>query len=232
MRKIFIILAVVLLGAGAQAQQIKAYMAGGFTASQIEGDELKGFDKWGGMFGVGATASLTSDNRWKLGVETDIVSRGAKNMTGNPYSVRIPLKYVDIPVTFYYHDPKGGMTIGAGLTYGRLVQQPHDSVAFGPAFIPDTVALKGFNTNDFLFTIEARFQVWQWIFFSLRYQRSIMPINRMTFMEDAVGSEYDSYTNNCYNSSIQGRVIIQFGDPNEDYRGHKHGKKKSHRRRW
>lgn len=228
MKKYLFILVLLALSANVQAQRIKAYVAGGFTASQIEGDELYGFDKWGGMFGVGAMAPLMPNNRMKFGVEADYALRGAKNVSGNPYNINIPLRYVDIPVTIYYNDPKAGFAFGGGLTYGRLVQQPHDSIAFGPAFVPDTNNLH-FLTNDFLFHMELRFQVWEWFFFSVRYQRSIMPVNRMTFAEEA-GLVTNVYTNDCFNSSVQCRLLFQFGDPRESSKGYR-GKKHHHRRR-
>ncbi|MCQ2296985.1 MAG: porin family protein [Bacteroidales bacterium] len=227
MKRYFVILALLLLATSVQAQRIKAYVAGGFTASHIEGDELYGFHKWGGMFGVGALAPIAPNNRVKFGVEADYTLRGAKNTSGVPYNINLPLQYVDIPLTIYYNDPKAGFAFGAGLTYGRLVQQPHDTISFGPAFIPDTNNLH-FLTNDFLFHMEARFQVWEWIFFSIRYQRSIMPINSMTFTEDAATPP--TYTNDCFNTSVQCRLELQFGDPNESSKGYR-GKKKYHKRR-
>ena len=226
MKKTWILIILIAASLTSEAQRIKAYVAGGFTASQIEGDELYGFDKWGGMFGVGALTPIAPNNRVKFGVEAAYSTRGAKNVTGNPYNITIPLRYVDIPLTLYYNDPKAGCSFGAGFTYGRLVQQPHDTISFGPAFVPDTNNLH-FLTNDFLFHAEARFQVWEWIFFSVRYMRSIMPVNHMTFTEEE-GINYTTYTNKCFNSSVQCRLEIQFGDPTES-KGYK-GKKK-HRRR-
>ena len=49
-----------------QAQRIHAYTFAGGIASQVEGDELKGFNHWGFTGGVGAVADLDDHDMWSL----------------------------------------------------------------------------------------------------------------------------------------------------------------------
>ncbi len=193
------------------AQRIKAYLTAGAAASQIEGDELKGFDKWGFTGGVGAIAHLTKNQRWLAGVEIDYMRRGARNDSGDPYNATITLDYVDVPLTVYYHDPIGGMMIGAGLVYGRLVQQPHGEMAFRDNyFIPDTSNL-AFLKNDLAAALELRFAVWRGLMLSLRYQYSIIAVKKDWQFTECRNSAPDRHwSNNCYNSSAQLRLIWQF----------------------
>ena len=225
MKKIFAIVLLFTCMNIAQAQLIKAYLSGGVTASQIDGDELKGFKKWGGTGGVGAMITLSDNAQWKLGIEANFSQRGARNVSRNPYNIRLNLNYVDIPLMLYFRDPYGGITIGAGLMYGRLVQQPHDTIFYGPAFIPDTSNMS-FLMNDLAFAAELRFKIWKGLSFSLRWHRSLLPIKNWGFTEKG---EY--WTNDCFNSSLSGRLIWQFGDPDDHPRHKAYHKKNYHRHR-
>ena len=223
MKKIFLLLAMCACVNLGHAQVFKAYVSGGFTVSQIEGDEFKGFDKWGGFGGVGAMISVSKNNLWNLGVEINFGQRGTRNSGQIPYNIKLPLNYIEIPLMVYFQDPYGGLIIGAGFQYGRLVQQPHGTIYFGPGFVPDTSGHMLFNMNDVSVAVEGRFRIWKGLYASLRWQRSLMPIKHWTFTE---GSE--TWTNNCYNSALTGRLIWQFGD--NDSRHGRYSKKKHYRR--
>ena len=62
-----------------QAQRIHAYALGGAITSQVEGDELKGFNHWGLTGGVGVIANLDDYDRLSLAIETDYSCRGISN---------------------------------------------------------------------------------------------------------------------------------------------------------
>jgi len=200
-----------------QAQRIHAYVSAGAITSQIEGDELKGFNHWGGTGSVGAIANLDNEGMWALAVETGYSGRGVYNnrhSAVNPYNVNITLHYIDIPLTLLFTDPYGGLRIGVGLVYSRLVQQPHDTISFRPTyFIPDTSDMT-FLKNDLAPAIECRFGVWRNLQFSVRYQYSILPVKKgWTFRE---GDR--SWSNDCYNSAATFRLIWEFGEPGHTHR--------------
>lgn len=201
-------------------QIIRAYPVAGITSAQIEGDELKGFNKWGFTAGVGAMISLSEKDRWQLSLETDYVQRGAyghhsSQQSADAYGLYfLRLDYVDIPVTLYWTDPKGGITLGAGLTYGRLVQQPHGAIRYQPHYlVPDTTDLT-FLHNDFSFHIDMRFPIWRGLYFDVRYQQSIIPIKRdweFTEYHSMNDNDFDRWSNNCYNQTVMVRLLYVFG---------------------
>ena len=131
--KILFLLALIVVNTGIvnaqrrnSRQVIRAYPSLGSTVSQIRGDELRGFRKWGFTAGVGAMVDLTENNMWHLSMEADFSQRGAFNNTHDPYALfNFTLNYVDIPLTLHFTDPIGGITIGLGPVYSRVVQQPH-----------------------------------------------------------------------------------------------------------
>lgn len=54
-----------------KAQSINAFVLAGTAASQVEGDELKGFNHWGLHGGVGAWIGFDEKERWGMSIETD-----------------------------------------------------------------------------------------------------------------------------------------------------------------
>lgn len=195
------------------AQNINAYLSAGAAISQIEGDELKGFDKWGFDGGVGALIRLNESNTLNLAIETNYARRGSRylgNISSNPYNINLSLDYVEVPFVLFYHNPYTGMKIGAGLAYGRLFRQPHDTIRFNPSFIPDTSDLT-FLKNDISPLIEMRFAVWRGLQFSLRYQFSCIPIKRDWQFTEGIRT----WANDCYNSSLTLKLLWQIGEPDK-----------------
>ncbi len=210
-RTLTLMLLSLLLAIPLQAQRFHAYGHVGGITSQVEGDELKGFDHWGFTGGVGAIADLDDNDRWGLAVETDYSCRGIynnKHNSENLYNIRLNLHYVDIPLTLFFHDPYGGLRIGVGMVYSRLVRQPHDTIIYNPNyFIPDTTDMS-FLKNDLAPAVEFRFNIWEGLQFSVRYQYSIIPIKR-NWQYQFAGV---THANNFYGSSIAFRLLWQFGD--------------------
>ncbi|MBR4738875.1 MAG: outer membrane beta-barrel protein [Bacteroidales bacterium] len=202
-----------------QAQRIHAFATSGVTLSQVEGDELKGFRQLGYVGGVGALTAISDNYRWGASVEVLFSQRGVYNDSWDPqnlYNIELTLNYVDIPLLLHYQDPYGGMLFGAGLCYGRLVQQHFDTIKFNPAyFIPDTTDRR-FLPHDLCAVADMRFTVWRGLQLNLRWQYSLLPVKRdwdFYFYngDDGEGNaRYRHKSNNCYNHSLSIRLIWQF----------------------
>ena len=193
-----------------QAQRINAFVSSGVSISQIEGDELKRYAHYGYTGGVGALTSISKNGRWGLSVEALFAQRGAYENSGDPYSLNLTLNYVDIPLLVHYQDPYGGMLIGAGLTYGRLVSQPNGIMKFIPSsFVPDTSDMT-FLKNDLCATVDARFTIWKGLQLNLRWQYSLMAIKRDWNFDIYRQGRWISHENDCYNNAISVRLIYQF----------------------
>lgn len=191
-------------------QRIHAFVSSGVTIAQIEGDELKGFTQVGYIGGVGALSSISSNNRWGLSLEALYSQRGCYNNSSDPYNVSIHLNYIDIPLLLHYQDPYGGMLIGAGLCYGRLVQQPHGILKYNSEyFYPDTTDMT-FLSNDLSVMADFRFTVWRGLQFNVRWQYSLMPIKREWSFYEKIHGRWENWENDCYNHSLAFRLIWQF----------------------
>ena len=214
-------------------QVFRAYPAFGATASQIRGDELRGFKKWGISAGVGAVLSLSDDDMWSASIEADFSQRGSQNKTHDPYMLLdFTLNYVDIPLTIHFTDPYGGITAGLGFVYSRLVQQPHGTIYYSPKyFIPDTNDMS-FNKNDFAAALDVRFPIWRGLTLNFRFQHSLLPIKQnwgFTEYPSNAPNNPVKWTNNCYNSSISLRVLYVFGDSNRKHNRPNPNKRKKRR---
>jgi len=202
-----------------QAQHIHAYVTSGMSMSQIEGDELKGFKHVGFSGGVGALTALTKNYRWGLGMEILFSQRGVYNNSYDPqnlYNIDLTLNYVEIPVLLHFQDPYGGMLFGAGLSYSRLVQQPHGLIKYNPNyFVPDTNDMT-FLSNDLCVLADMRFTIWKGLQLDIRWQYSLLAIKRdWTFFSydgvDADGNaRYKNHQRDCYNHALTFRLIWQF----------------------
>lgn len=217
------LLALLALPSLVQAQRIHAFVSSGITASQIEGDELRGFKQIGYTGGVGALTSISSNNRWGISIEALFSQRGSHS-SGNTryylYGLDIRSNYIEIPLLLHWQDRHGGMLLGAGVSYGRLVRQPHGTVSFNPTFfVPDTTD-KDFLSSDFMVVADARFTIWRGLQLNLRWQHSLIPVKRDWTFRRFDGYEADSegnpverwktWSNNCYNHSLVLRLIWQF----------------------
>lgn len=210
-RLVAILILLTLLSAGSlKAQRIHAFVTSGMAVSQIEGDELKGFKHIGHTGGVGALAALDDRGRWGLSIEALFCQRGTYNNTGDPYSIRLTLPYVDIPLLFHYQDPYGGMLFGLGMSYGRMVAQPHNVMKYDPDyFVPDTTDFT-FLKGDLCVVADARFTIWRGLQLDLRFQHSVLPVKRDWLFNSYEQGRWKQHTRNCYNQSVSIRLIYQF----------------------
>ncbi|MGB1121678.1 MAG: porin family protein [Saprospiraceae bacterium] len=105
----------------AQEGTFRAGLIGGFNASQIDGDLLAGYNKFGLV--AGATVSVEIAERWRPSVEILYTQKGSRRSTDEqlikPYT-HINLHYVEVPLMMNYVD--GGFMLNAGLSYGRLIR--------------------------------------------------------------------------------------------------------------
>lgn len=220
---IYLLFALLLLPALSQGQRIHGFVSSGASLSQIEGDELKGFRKWGYTGGVGAIASLDRHEDWRLSVEAVFTQRGAYNKSGDPFAFDLTLNYVDIPLMLHYRDPWGGMLIGLGLNYSRLVQQPKGRILYPPSFFPDTNDMQ-FLRNDLGIVVDIRFPIWRSLLLNIRWQYSLVAIKQewnfyqrngdMVILDEEgipqIVPRFDNWRNDCFNNTLIFRLIWEF----------------------
>lgn len=94
----------------------------GLNASQIDGDKLRGFYKFGVQTGIKADAVLS--DRWKIGIEILFSQQGARqskfDVPSSELDVQeIQFNMVEAPVLVHFRDWK--LQVTAGGSYGNII---------------------------------------------------------------------------------------------------------------
>lgn len=211
-RKFTILLLALMATIFCNAQNIKAFVTSGATLSQIDGDEVYGFRKFGYVGSVGALIPLESKERWLVSIETMFSQRGSREERYRSYHYKVNLPYIEIPLMAHFADPKGGWTFGLGFSYSRLLGNPKESFYFDSTrFVPNTET--PYLKNDFSIIADIRFTIWRGLKFNVRYQYSMAPIKKdWEFLEyNDYGAKF-SKTRDAYNNCLSARLIWVFGD--------------------
>lgn len=127
----------------AQEGTFKAGLIGGFNASQIDGDLLAGYNKFGLV--AGGTVSVQIAERWRPSIEVLYTQKGSRSSADETIIygafTRFSLDYVEVPIMMNYVD--GGFMLNVGLSYSRLVQLREITVDE-----IDLIDLEGSNFNQ------------------------------------------------------------------------------------
>lgn len=164
------------------AQRFSAAAVAGVNASQIDGDQLAGFDKMGLTGGVKAVVNLES--AFKLNVEFLFTQRGSKPDLFNPEfdpDIEIHLNYAEIPVYVSLGDwwqEEGEyhkVSAHAGISFGRLI-----SAKTFDYFHPSEESLDRlvpyFNNTDLSWLVGATYHFNSKWAVTGRYTREIVPL--------------------------------------------------------
>jgi len=183
LKYLLIVSLLLALSSPLSAQRFKGAVMGGMNLSQVDGDEVYGYKRVGGHFGLAAILPI---KKWDITLETIFNQKGAYEgaqyldsafgtVINGKYDLR--LNYVEIPVLAHYTD-RDRFTAGAGFSYGRLVslnEIEHDGVI--PPY-SDTVE---FRKNDFNVLVDLQIRIWKRLKFNARFSYSIFPIRERTF---------------------------------------------------
>jgi len=116
----------------AQESPFRAGMLLGFNAAQIDGDELRGFDKAG--LSLGARFGLVFSPRTELSMDLLYSQRGSQSRPSRDNSTllnKYSLHYMEVPFLFHYKEWAAVTTdetafyrleVAGGLAYSRLIR--------------------------------------------------------------------------------------------------------------
>ena len=164
----FFLLFLALLCSQLHAQQaFNAGIAIGMTTSQISGDGLGGWDKFGITGGAFVRAIISSKNGFRIGLNYADKGSRTKRDTLNFNTFAYRLKYIEVPVQYSFQN--GPFTFLSGLYYGRLIKQ--DILANALTYDVNPA----FRNYDVGITAGATLQMGDYFFIEGRFSSSIIP---------------------------------------------------------
>lgn len=205
---LILLLTLILISIETHAQRIRGGITLGVNVSQVDGDEVYGFRKFG--FHGGAVGTLPLKHNFLFTLETLYSQKGANQpkRTSSYRQYRLELDYVEIPLLIQYND-KDLFTIGAGFAYSRLV-----SVKEWEKGIRTSTTLFGKNAPydraDYLALIDLKFRIYKRLSMNVRYQYSIDKIRVAQFSDDF---QQHSWKRKQYNNNLTFRLAYMFNEP-------------------
>lgn len=164
------------------SQRFSAGIVGGVNASQIDGDNLAGFDKLGLTGGIKAVINFESV--FDLNVEFLFTQKGSRPDIFNPEydpDINIRLNYAEIPVYvtlsdwWQEEDQYHKVSAHAGLSYGRLISARTFDYYNPPEQSLDNL-VPFFNDNDLSWLVGANYRMSKNWGITGRYTREIIPL--------------------------------------------------------
>ena len=250
MKKIFLIILCSLLVSVGYGQRFIGSIIAGCNASQVEGDDVRGYKKFGAVGGASVMVALDKKMQWFLTVELLYTQKGSRsagtrafdttnyapgmfldvnrNVDFHPsakYKCRLDLDYVEVPVIFHYEDWHTGCAIGLGVAWGRLVRAQE----WYNGFKRNTSIYSGtYRTSDWSILADLKFMIYKGLKLEFRFQYSLRPIRNFVieYSNLAQNTEYKKQHNNLFSV----RLIYSFNEKfventHENKRGQRQGVK-------
>ena len=125
----------------AYSQRFEGGVVAGFNMSQLDGDDLVGYNQIG--FNAGIKADAVLNERWRLTLEMIFSQQGSDRAANDALSAafdNIRLNFVEAPILVSFRDWK--FQVGTGITIGRMINfKAVDSLG------TDVTDLQDYNPN-------------------------------------------------------------------------------------
>ena len=214
MKKIlFIILCTFPLLVFSQAKKKNFFEGGlllGLNPSQIDGDNLYGFHKFGlnaGVYGAFPIYQKALYFNFELLYSEKGSQSAYAEIDNDPnQNYKVNLRYADVPMYLQYRDKDGKTRMGMGLSYGQLF-----SASETIDFANDPDALNEFKKRDVCWLADLQYFITPHLGFNLRYSYSLLYIRHFaTTTYNGSFSLNPAVGTNQYNNFITTRVIYTF----------------------
>lgn len=157
------------------AQNFRTGIVTGILATQVDGDQMAGYNKAGLVFG--GLSNFKWSDKWSTQFEILYMQKGSRTQvdtTGLIPFYRLRLQYIEVPLMMNYHFnvKKTQWLVEAGLSYGTLIRAT-EQTDYGATVKPIS---DFYNKYDVGINLGISYGLWSQIFFHARYSYSILPI--------------------------------------------------------
>lgn len=171
----------------AKAQRIMGALIGGVNATQVDGDEVYGYHKFG--LNLGAAAIVPIKGNWSVTLENVYSEKGshqrARSTDSLDGSYDLKINYLDVPVLLQYTD-KGIVTFGLGGSWGGMVKIYEQRN--GNEVTSTTLTSGIYRRSDLNFLMNVKFRLVKRLHFDVRYAYSLRPIATREVIDSKTGT--------------------------------------------
>lgn len=193
-------------------RQIKGVIIGGFNLSQVDGDQVYGFNKFGINAGFGGILPL--GHKFSLSVEVLYNEKGSfrkippesDSLKNLPY-YSLKLNYLTAPIMIHFQD-RDTWTFGLGFSWGRLVGFKELEHNKKQEWDRPNITYK--SKNDFSVIADIRFRVWKHLKLNVQYSYSLAKIRTRYYDPDP--GRTDPWSRNQYNNVITVRLLYYLNE--------------------
>lgn len=199
----------------ADAQRIRGALIAGVNATQVDGDEVFGYHKFG--LNVGAAAIVPITGNWSVSLENIYSEKGAHQrrrfVDSLDGSYDLKINYLDVPVLVHYTD-KDIVTFGLGASWGGLVKiwEQRNNIEMTSTTLTSGI----YRRSDINLLLDVRFRLVKKLHFNVRYAYSVRPIATREVPDSKTG-----YPNirNQYNGMFTFRLYYVFNERLKEKKG-------------
>lgn len=205
---LLLICALFILSLNAGAQRIMGAAILGVNASQVDGDEVYGYKKFG--LNAGLSAIVPFNDKLSVSIENIFNQKGAhqrrRYLDSLDGSYNLKLNYLEVPVLLHYTD-KDIVTFGAGMSWGRLIKVWEQRNGYE---MTGTTLQSGiYHKDDFNLLFDIRFRVFERFRLNARYAYSLSPIATREVVDSKTGKPN---IRDQYNGMFTLRLIYVFNE--------------------
>ncbi len=208
-RNTIILLTTLLISNIAYSQAFQGALALGGNLTQVDGDEMFGFKKFG--LNAAAVAIMPFKKNWAVSIEASYTQKGSYQKypkQQNPlkelpyYDLR--LSYAEVPFLLHYTD-KEFFTVGLGMSWGRLVEIRE--IEWG---LKTDVSLysEDYSRDDISGIFDVRFPVYKKLNINFRYAYSFAKIRNREYTNIAG----ETWKRKQYNNVLTLRLYYIFNE--------------------
>lgn len=225
MKRLFFLYIILMCSVSISAQQFKGMAIVGMNLTQVSGDEVAGYDKYGVNAGLGVSVPISNNKKWYISLEGIYNQKGSYKYAEGLYVIErdpcptcdstsidedvkysLKLGYMEVPVLVHY-EGKGSFTFGAGISWGRLISLKE--VINGRKNLAATLDGGLYNRSDWNILADIRFRIWRQLKLNFRYAYSLVPIRKNVVFKAGTPGEF---SRNQYNDLFSIRLIWVFNE--------------------
>lgn len=177
------------------AQSFDLYALAGPVVSQIDGDRIGGYDKFGIVAGVGLSRPYSK--HWSGVMELEYISKGKGSYTESTGATnKTALHYIELPILAHYHlDDK--FSLESGLSFAALMSYQFYEDGQESSHNPWDP-----NSFDFEWLFGASYKLNEDLAINLRFSTSITPMGLTSDIEVVHRPNIFKHPYGMYNRSV------------------------------